>query len=110
MGDPLLPRPSAVAAQPDAALEEVQGRVAPNAAAGRDVIRLAVSRAGAGVDDDDLQRFQRMTDAVELGGDILGHHDIAIGEMPEIELDARLQAPVERHLVYRDRALAAVHR
>src|SRR5204862_8298892 len=81
-----IPAPAIGAGQPDAALEEVQGRVAPNAAAGRDVIRLAVSPAGAGVDDDDLQRFQRMTDAVELGGDILGRHDIAIGEMPETSL------------------------
>ena len=38
-----------------------------------------------------------------------GGRDIAVGEVAEVELDAGLQAPFERHLVDGDRALAAVH-
>src|SRR5437868_1865697 len=88
-----IPAPAIGAGQPDAAFEEVQGRVAPNAAAGRDVIRFAVGQAGARIHDDDLERLQRVPDAIELGGDILGGDDIAVREMPEIEFDAGLQAP-----------------
>jgi hypothetical protein len=40
-----------------------------------------------------------MADALELGFDVGGGRHIAVGELPEIELHRRLQAPFERHLV-----------
>ena len=46
----------------------------------------------------------------ELGVDVGGGRDIAIGEMAEVELHPGLKAPFERHFVDRPGALAAVHR
>jgi len=50
-----------------------------------------------------------MADALELGIDIFCSCNIAIGKMPEIELHARLEAPIERDLVDSDCSLAVVH-
>src|ERR1700738_2946039 len=50
-----------------------------------------------------------MLDAVELSLHVGGGYDIAVGKMPKVELDAGLQAPIERHLVDGDCTLAAVH-
>ena len=47
-----------------------------------------------------------MADARELLLDIRGGHDIAVGQVAEIELHAGLETPIERHLVDCDRALA----
>src|SRR5437899_868531 len=58
-----IPAPAVGAGQPDAAFKQIERRLAANAAAGRDIIRLAVGRAGAGVDDDDLQWLQHVPDA-----------------------------------------------
>ena len=40
-----------------------------------------------------------MSDAVELGLDVGGGRDIAVGEMTEVELDPGVEAPFERDLV-----------
>src|SRR5213078_4452805 len=40
---------------------------------------------------------------------VLGGGNVAVGEMPEVELDRRVEAPFQRHLVDRRRALATVH-
>src|SRR5205823_240493 len=74
------------------------------------VVALAVGRARSGVDDDDLERPQRMADALQLGLDVLRGDDVAVAPRSKVELHARLKAPFERHLVDGDRALASVHR
>jgi hypothetical protein len=40
-----------------------------------------------------------MADALELGLDIFGRCDIAVRQVPEVELHAGLEAPFERHFV-----------
>src|SRR5579883_2650300 len=50
-----------------------------------------------------------MPDALELVLNVFRGCDIAVGEMAEVELDGRLQAPFERHLVDGPGALAAIH-
>ena len=47
-----------------------------------------------------------MADAIELALDVRGGHHVAIGERAEVELYARVEAPLERHLVDRERAFA----
>ena len=74
------------------------------------IVGLAVFRPGAGVDDDDLERLQLVADALQLRLDVGGGRDIAVGEMPEIELHPRLETPFERDFVDRPGALALVHR
>jgi hypothetical protein len=46
-----------------------------------------------------LERRQRMADAFEFGFDILGGRNIAVGQMPKVQLDAGLQAPFQRHFI-----------
>src|SRR5262249_674098 len=70
---------------------------------------VAVAGSGAGVDDDDLERLQRMADAFQLGLDLGDGDDMPIGPVAEVELDAGLEAPFQRHLVDGDGALALVH-
>jgi hypothetical protein len=50
-----------------------------------------------------------VADALELGLDILCGRDIAIGKIPEVELDRRIKAPFQRDFVDGGGALAAVH-
>ncbi len=59
------------------------------------VIGLAEAAAGAGVDDDDVERLQVVADAVSSASTSLCRHHMAIGEMTEIELHAWPHAPVE---------------
>ena len=40
-----------------------------------------------------------MADALKLRLDVGRLHDVAVGEMPEVEFHGRLIAPFERHLV-----------
>ena len=51
-----------------------------------------------------------MADALQLVLDLLGGDDVAVRQVAEVELHAGLEAPVERHLVDGDGALALVHR
>ena len=105
-----VPAPGVGAGQPHAALEQVHRRLVAHAAAGRDVVRAAVARAGARVDDDDLERLERVADALELGLDVGRGDHVAVGEVAEVELHAGLEAPFERHLVDRDRGLLLAQR
>src|ERR1700731_4402036 len=50
-----------------------------------------------------------MSDALEFSLDILSGHDIAVGKMPEVEFDAGLETPFERHFLDGPGALTAVH-
>src|SRR5262249_48665379 len=104
-----VPAPAVCSGDPNAALEQIERRLAPHAAAGCHIMRLAVGGAGISVHQHDLERFERMADALELRFDVAGGGHIAVRESSGIELDARLEAPFERHLVDGDRALAAVH-
>src|SRR6185312_16630118 len=80
-----VPAPGIGAGEAHAALQKIERRIAAHAAAGGDVIRLAIGRAGAGIDDDDLERLQLMADARELVLDIRIGDNIAVGKIPEIE-------------------------
>ncbi|MGY3408270.1 hypothetical protein ACVWZV_004383 [Bradyrhizobium sp. GM5.1] len=62
---------------------------------------MAEPGAGAGVDDDDLQRRQRMPDPPQLLLDVVGARHVAVGQMPEVELHAGLKTPFQRDLVDR---------
>ena len=88
----------------------MQRRLGAHAAARGDIVGAAVFRAGAGVDDNDVERLQRMADALELRVDIGGGRDIAVGKMTEVEFHAGLKAPFERDFVDRPGAFAFVHR
>src|SRR6476646_8622268 len=50
-----------------------------------------------------------MPDAFQFSLDVLCRGDIAIREMAEVELDAGLQAPFERHFIDGPGSLAPVH-
>src|SRR3954452_5093968 len=67
-----VPAPAIDSGQPDAALEQVHGRLVPHAAAGIDVILPAVFGPGTGVNDHDLQRRKRVADTLEFVLDVLG--------------------------------------
>src|SRR6266404_1859593 len=66
-----VPAPAVDAGQPHPALEQIHRRLIAHAAAGVDVILPAVFGPGACIDDHDLQRRKRVSDALELGLDIL---------------------------------------
>src|SRR5262245_29058371 len=105
-----VPAPGVGPGQADAALEQEHGGVVAHAAARVDVVVVAVARAGPGVDHDDLERLELVADAFQLLLDLPRGDDVAVGLVAEVELDAGLEAPFERHLVDRDGALALVHR
>jgi len=96
-----VPAPAIGAGQPHAALEQIHGGLVTHAATGVDVVGLAEFGARAGVDDDDLQRRQRVADALELLFDVVGGHDVTIRQVSGVELHAGLKAPFQRHLVDR---------
>src|SRR5215212_6073816 len=96
-----VPAPAIDAGQPHAALKQVHCRLIAHAAAGSDVILLPVFGPGASIDHHDLQWRKRVTDALEFVFDILGGRHIAVGQMPEIQLHAWLQAPLQRHFIDR---------
>ena len=50
-----------------------------------------------------------MADALQFRFDIGGGGHVTVGEMTEVQFHARLEAPVERHFVDGDRALAVIH-
>ena len=104
-----VPRPGVGAGDLHAARGEIERRLAAHAAASRHVVGLAVARAGRCVDHHDLERLQRVADALQLRLHVGGGGDVAVREVAEVELHARLEAPLQRHLVDGDGALAAVH-
>src|SRR5882757_1018987 len=94
-----VPAPAVDTGDPDAALQQIERRFAPHAASARHIVRLAERSAGAGVDHHDIERRQRVADALKLGLDVLGGGDVTVSEMPEVELDCRIEAPFQRYLV-----------
>ena len=110
MDEGRVPAPAVGAGDADAALEQVKRRLPAHPAAPGDVVGPAVRGAGSGVDHDDVERLEGVADSRQLGLDIGGGRDVAVGEVAEVELDAAAEAPLERHLIDGDRALAAVHR
>src|SRR5471032_934012 len=105
-----IPAPGIGTGEADTALEQVHGGVVAHAAARVHIVVVAVARAGARVDHDDLERLQHVTDALQLVIDFLRGDDMTVGHGAEVELYAGLEAPFERHLVDSDGALALVHR
>src|ERR1700676_76648 len=95
MDERRVPAPGVGPRHPDALPQEVERRFRSHAAAGGEVVRLPEFGARAGVDDDDIERFERMADALEFGVDVGGRDDIAIRKRAEVELHAALEAPVE---------------
>jgi hypothetical protein len=61
-----------------------------------------------GVDQHDLERRQRVPDALELFLHVIARHDVAVRKVAEVELDTGLKAPLERHLIDRERAAAVI--
>jgi len=110
MDERRVPAPAVDAGDADATLEQVQGSLAAHAATLGDVIGAAISRAGTGVQQDDVEGRQRVPDARELGFDVARGRDVAVGEMAEVELDAGCETPLQRHLVDGDGAFSVVHR
>src|SRR5271167_930717 len=104
-----VPAPAVRSGDPHSALQEIHGGLVTHATARAHVIVVAVARTRPGVDDDDLERFQTMTDAGEFPFDLGRARDVPVGQVPEIELDAGLKAPFERNFIDRDGALALVH-
>ena len=51
-----------------------------------------------------------LIDAVKLRLDILIRDHVAVGKVPEIELHAWLEAPIQRYLVNRKGSLSLIHR
>ena len=71
--------------------------------------RLAIGCAGRGVDQHDVERLERIADAIEFALHVVGGADIAVRLVAEIEFHAVGEAPLQRHLVDGDGALAVVH-
>ncbi len=109
VGEGRVPTPGVGAGQPHAVVEEIAGGLAAHAAAGVHVVRVTVAGTGGGVDHDDLERAQPVADAVQFGGDVVGGDHVAVGEVPEVEFDRRLQTPLQRDPVDRGSGTAAVH-
>ena len=64
-----------------------------------DEIILPVTAGGARIHHHNFKRFQRVADALQFCLHIFRRRDIAIREMPKIELHARLKAPFQRHFI-----------
>src|SRR5262249_36269709 len=99
VGERRVPAPAVGADQAHAALKQPQRRRLAHAAAAVDIVVLAVARAGAGIDQHDLERPDAVADPLELALDVAGRRDIAVGQMAEIELYRRVEAPLQGHLV-----------
>src|SRR2546425_2714869 len=95
MNERRVPRPGVGARHAHAALEQVQRRLPAHARARRHVVGLAVGRARARVDDDDVERTQRVADALQLRLHVLRRHHVAVGPGTEVELHTGLEAPLE---------------
>ena len=83
-GAELRPGLHVVRVDPYAALGEIQGRLAAHADAGVQIVRRAVAFRGAGVDDNDIEGLQIMTDSLQLGLDFVGGNDVAVREPAKI--------------------------
>jgi hypothetical protein len=79
---------SSGAAQADAALQHPQCRRLAQVAVRVDVVVGAIFCACAGVRDVDLQRAQGVADAVQLGLDVAGDGNVAVGHMKKSSFTA----------------------
>ena len=105
-----IPAPGVGAGNADALLEQKKRRFAAHAAAFVEKRRVAVGGPRRGIHEHDVERLERMADAVELALHVIGLADIAVRLGAEVELDAGGEEPLQRHLVDLPRRLAAVHR
>ena len=94
-----VPAPAVDAGHAHAALGEIVGPLAADAAAGMNVVVVAVALARPRVHQHDVHGLELVADALQLGFDVGGRGDVAIVKMAEVELDPRPEVPVQRHLV-----------
>jgi len=76
-----IPAPPVCPGEPHTAFEQIQGGLPAHPASRVHVFGPAVAPAGAGIDQDDLQRRQCVADAGKLAFDVIGGDDIAVVEM-----------------------------
>ena len=74
----------------DAPLQQIEGRLAPHAAARGDVMVGPVGGGGAGVGDDDIQRLQVVADALQFGFHVFGGDHILMGFSNSLPTGLRL--------------------
>ena len=75
-----------------------------------DIVRESVARSRTGVDEDDIERLQRVVNALQLSLNVPGRHHVAVRKMTKVQFHASLEAPFKRYLIDSDGTLAAVHR
>src|SRR5215471_16961829 len=81
------------------ALKQVHGGLIAHATPRRYEIGVTIAGAGTRIDDHDFQGLELVTDAAQLRRDLLRSDDVAIRQVTEIELDARLEAPIKGHFI-----------
>src|SRR6516162_4162358 len=104
-----IPGPGVGAGDLDAPGGQIERGLPAHAAAAWHVVRRAVASPRRRVDEDDVERPQRMAETLQFGLDVGRSGNIPVGEMAEVELDAGLEAPLQGHLVDAQRRFAAVH-
>src|SRR5262249_60479681 len=77
----------------------IERRLSAHAAAGGEIFVAADAGRSSGIDQNDVERLERMADAFEFGFDLRGGDNMTIGKLAEIKLDAGMKKPVERHLI-----------
>src|SRR5262245_66669236 len=83
-----VPAPAVNSGHAHAAFEEVHRGLSPHAASFCDVVWTSVRYSRTCVHHDNLERRKCVDDALELGFDIFGSRNVAIGKMAEGELHA----------------------
>src|SRR3569832_616835 len=94
-----VPAPGVDTDDTDASLGQIERGLTAHADAGRHVSVGAEHLARPGVDQDDVERLERVPDAPEFGFDLGGGDYMAVRQLAEIELDAGPEEPVERRFV-----------
>jgi len=104
-------RPSSTvgAGEAHAALQKIHGGLIAHCRSGGDLIGRPYLAPAPGVDDDDSSGASDMPDALQFIGNVGGGRHIAVWQVAEVELDAGLEAPLQRHLVDGPGPLAAIH-
>src|SRR3984885_9271730 len=88
-GERTVPAPTVDAGDADALLGQKEGRFAAHAAALIDEVGLSVSSARRRVHQDNIEGFERVADAVEFAGNVIGLAHVTV----------RLGAKVEFHAI-----------
>ena len=94
-----VPAPGVDAGDAHAARGEIKRGFAAHADAGGEILVAADALGRARVDQHDVERFELVADALELGLDLRRRHHMAVRHFAKVELDAGPEEPVERHLV-----------